>query len=405
MPRRRPEKPPHVPTLGAIWRLDSLTYVHTQSNIRFANTSDVEKFHKEFLDREIISPKIVEPALFNDVTYAPCKAPFQWQGLLKFISLKYDFYCPNLICQFYSTLRITLGDNPDLVADVDGKTITVTAKTLTAILGLCQGDIRGNFDNTFEDKTIWQQIGVPFHRLSYANSSNPSVTNLTLTQRVLQYIFCYVLLPRDSNHGVVKKDDIRLFHVLLNDVKFDWIHFFLIALRDGSRLHHLHFSVPIMLILLNSGVDFSRDIRVPVTKTCFIQETKFIRFVCQNEGEMPQQGVIEQTEGILESEAETKAIRSRSRAGPSNAGEGTSNAGEETSRATVREARRQRPKPRADETEPSWVWRILDAITCVRDDIRHLTIRVSRLEDSRYSRSYRGPRHSVSGGHRPANSL
>ncbi|VFQ77732.1 unnamed protein product [Cuscuta campestris] len=200
MPRRRPEKPPYVPTLGAIWRLDGLTYVHTPSNICFANTTDVEKFQKEFLDREIISPKIVEPTLFNDVTNAPCKAPFQRQG-----------------------------------------------------------------------------------------------------------------------------------------------------------------------------VDFSRDIRVPVKNTCFIQETKFIRVVCRNEGEMPQQGVIEQTEGILESEAETEAVRSRSRAGPSNAGEGTSNAGEETSRAAVREARRRRPKPRADETEPSWVRKILDAITCVRDDIRHLT--------------------------------
>ncbi|VFQ89735.1 unnamed protein product [Cuscuta campestris] len=120
---------------------------------------------------------------------------------------------------------------------------------------------------------------------------------------------------------------------------------------------------------------------------------------------MPQQGVIEQTEGILESEAETEAVRSRSRAGPSTAGEGTSNAGEETSRAAVREARRRSPKPRADETEPSWVRRILDALTCVRDNIRHLTDRVSRLEDPRFSRSYRGPRHSFFGGPRPANSL
>ncbi|VFQ96837.1 unnamed protein product [Cuscuta campestris] len=160
-----------------------------------------------------------------------------------------------------------------------------------------------------------------------------------------------------------------------------------------------------MLILLNSGVDFSRDIRVSVKKTCFIQETKFIRVVCRNEGEMPQQQVIEQTEGVLESEAETKAVRSCSRAGPTNAGEGTSNAGEETSRAAVREARHRCPKPRTDETEPSWVRRILDAITCVRDNIRHLTNRVSHLEDSHFSRSYRGPRHSFSRGPRPANSL
>ncbi|VFQ69011.1 unnamed protein product [Cuscuta campestris] len=360
-------------------------------------TQEQTKLPKEWRT-EIISPKIVEPTLFNDVTYAPCKAPFQHQGLLKFISLKYDFYCPNVIRQFYSTLRITLGDSPDLITHIDGKTFTVNAKTLTAILGLRQGEVRGNFDNTFEDKAIWKQLGIPFHRLSYANSSNPSVTNLTLTQRVLQYIFCYVLLPRDSNHGIVNKDDICLFHVLLNDVKFDWVHFFLIALRDGSRLHHLRFAVPIMLILLNSGVDFSRDIRVPVKKTCFIEETKFIRVVCRNEGEMPQRRVNEQEASIHESQAESEATRS-------NADEGPSNVGEETSRGAMREARRRRPKPRADEPEPSWVRRILDSITCVRNDIRHLSDRVSRLEDSRFSRSYRGPRHSFSGGPKPANSL
>ncbi|VFR02677.1 unnamed protein product [Cuscuta campestris] len=69
-----------------------------------------------------------------------------------------------------------------------------------------------------------------------------------------------------------------------------------------------------MLILLHSGVDFSRDIRVPVKKTCFIQELKFTRVVCQNEGEMPQRRVIEQEASVHESEAETEAVRSRSRA-------------------------------------------------------------------------------------------
>ncbi|VFQ89733.1 unnamed protein product [Cuscuta campestris] len=115
--------------------------------------------------------------------------------------------------------------------------------------------------------------------LKFRNSSNPSVINLTLIQRVQQYIFSYVLLPRDSNHGVVNKDDIRLFHVLLNNVKFDWVHFFVVALSDGTRFSHLRFAIPIMHILARSKVDFTRDTQVPVKKTCFITEAKFTRTV------------------------------------------------------------------------------------------------------------------------------
>ncbi|VFQ94936.1 unnamed protein product [Cuscuta campestris] len=307
----------------------------TQEYEMFRMKEDVEMFQKEFLEKEIIMLRIVELLLFHDATYAPCKVPFQRQSLLKFISLKYDFYFFNLICKIYLNLHITLGDSPILISHVDGKTIQVDAKTLTAILGLRQGGVCGNFDGTFVDKAIWQNLSVPFHRLSYANSSNPSVTNLTLTQQVLQYIFCDVLLPRDSSHGVVNKDDIHLLHVLLNDVKINCVNFFFVALRDGSRLHHLHFAVPIMLILLRCKVDFSRDIRVPVKKTCFIQEMKLTRFICGNDGEMPQPRAtaIEQDASIHESQAETEAMPSRTGEGPSNAGEGSSNVGEETSRS------------------------------------------------------------------------
>ncbi|VFR03250.1 unnamed protein product, partial [Cuscuta campestris] len=126
----------------------------------------------------------------------------------------------------------------------------------------------------------------PNHRdLKFRNSSNPSVINLTLIQRVQQYIFSYVLLPRDSNHGIVNKDDIRLFHVLLNDVKFDWVHFFIVALSDGTRFSHLRFAIPIMHILAHCKIDFTRDTQVPVKKTCFITEAKFSRIVYREEGD------------------------------------------------------------------------------------------------------------------------
>ncbi|VFQ68780.1 unnamed protein product [Cuscuta campestris] len=187
------------------WRKEGTKYFHIQTGLAFRTGASVERFHNNFLTKEIVSPKIVDKDLFKSATYAPSKSIFAQQKLLRFIHL--------------------------------------------------------------------------------TNSSNPSVINLTLIQRIQQYIFSYVLLPRDSNHGVVNKDDIRLFHVLLNDVKFDWVHFFVVALSDGTRFSHLRFAIPIMHILARSKVDFTRDTQVPVKKTCYITEAKFTRIVYREENE------------------------------------------------------------------------------------------------------------------------
>ncbi|VFQ70089.1 unnamed protein product [Cuscuta campestris] len=251
--------------------------------------------------------------------------------------------------------------------------------------GVSTREITENLDETFQDKKIWRLLGLDSRDLKFRNSSNPSVINLTLIQRVQPYIFSYVLLPRDSNHGVVNKDDIRLFHVLLNNVEFDWVHFFVVALSDGTRFSHLRFAIPIMHILARSKVDFTRDTQVPVKKTCFITEAKFLQIVYREEGDAaPNLDLIVAEEE--ESQSETQAESSQAGG----------------SRTTNRVTRQCKTRPREEAPEPSWVKRIFDTLTCIRDDVRQLNERMIRFE---HSRSYRGSRHSFSGGARPANSL
>ncbi|VFQ77234.1 unnamed protein product [Cuscuta campestris] len=277
------------------------------------------------------------------------------------------------------------GDSPSLISYVDGKTVFIGGAGLTSLFGLRRGEITENLDETFQDEAIWRQLGLDHRDLKFRNSSNPSVINLTLIQRVQQYIFSYVLLPRDSNHGVVNKDDIRLFHVLLNDVKFDWVHFFIVALSDGTRFSHLRFAIPIMHILAHCKIDFTWDTQVPVKKTCFITEAKFSRIVYREEGDAaPNLDLIVAEEEESQNETQVES----SRAGGS--------------RATERVTRQRKTRPREEAPEPSWVKRIFDTLTCIRDDVRQLNKRMTRFEQSR---SYRGSRHSFSGGARPANSL
>ncbi|VFQ58917.1 unnamed protein product [Cuscuta campestris] len=273
------------------------------------------------------------------------------------------------------------GDSPSLVSYVDGKSIEIDSAGLTSLFGLRRGEITENLDETFQDEAIWRQLGLDSRDLKFRNSSNPSVINLTLIQRVQQYIFSYVLLPRDSNHGIVNKDDIRLFHVLLNNVKFDWVHFFVVALSDGTRFSHLRFAIPIMHILARTKVDFTRDTQVPVKKTCFITEAKFTRTVYREVNE-------QNLELVIPDEVERETEAESSQAGGS--------------RTTERVTRQRMTRPREEAPEPSWVKRIFDTLTCIRDDVRQLNERMTRFE---HSRSYRGPRHSFSGGARPANSL
>ncbi|VFR01033.1 unnamed protein product [Cuscuta campestris] len=132
--------------------------------------------------------------------------------------------------------------------------------------------------------------------------------------------------------------------------------------------------------------DIPRDTQVPVKKTCFITEAKFSRIVYREEGDAaPNLDLIvakEEEESQNENQAES------SQAGGS--------------RATERVTRQRRTRPREEAPEPSWVKKIFDTLMCIRDDVRQLNERMTRLEQSR---SYRGPRHSFGGGARPANSL
>ncbi|VFQ94483.1 unnamed protein product [Cuscuta campestris] len=364
------------------WRREGSKYIHIQTGLAFNIGASAERFHNIFLTKEIVSPKIVNKDLFKSATYAPSKSLFSQQGLLRFIYLTYEFFSPNLIRQFYANLRTTKGDLPSLISYVDGKTVFIDGAGFTSLFGLRRGEITEKLDETFQDEAIWRQLGLDHRDHKFRNSSNPSVINLTLIQRVQQYIFSYVLLPRDSNHGVVNKDDIRLFHVLLNNVKFDWVHFFIVALSDGTRFSHLRFSIPIMHILAHCKIDFTRDTQVPVKKTCFITEAMFSRIVYREEGNAtPNLDLIVADEEESQNETQVES----SRAGGS--------------RATEHVTRERRTRPREEAPEPSWVKRIFDTLTCIRDDVRQLNERMTRFEQ------YRGPRHSFSGGARLANSL
>ncbi|VFQ66102.1 unnamed protein product [Cuscuta campestris] len=131
--------------------------------------------------------------------------------------------------------------------------------------------------------------------------------------------------------------------------------------------------------------NLTRDTQVPVKKACFITEAKFSQIVYREEGDAaPNLDLIVADEE--ESQNETQAESSHARG----------------SRATERVTRQRKTRPREEAPKPSWVKRIFDTLTCIRDDVRQLNERMTRFEQSR---SYRGPRHSFSGGARPANSL
>ncbi|VFQ94489.1 unnamed protein product [Cuscuta campestris] len=297
------------------WRREGSKYVHIQMGLAFNTGASVERFHNTFLMKEIVSPKIVNKDLFKSATYAPSKSLFLQQGLLRFIHLTYEFFCPNLIRQFYANLRTTKGGSPSLILC---KTVFIDGVGLTSLFGLRHGEINENLDETFQDEAIWRQLGLDHRDLKFRNSSNPSVINLTLIQRVQQYIFSYVLLPRD------------------------WVHFFIVALSDGTRFSHLRFAIPIMHILAHCKIDFTRDTQVPVKKTCFITEAKFSRIVYREEGDPAPNMDLIVAEEEEESQNETQAGGSR---------------------ATERVTRQRRTRPREEAPKPSWVKKIFDTLT------------------------------------------
>ncbi|VFQ73010.1 unnamed protein product [Cuscuta campestris] len=160
-----------------------------------------------------------------------------------------------------------------------------------------------------------------------------------------------------------------------------------LAFNTGASVERFH-NIFLTKDLFKSATyapNFTRA-QVPVKKTCFINEAKFSRIVYREEGDVaPNLDLI-----VAEEEEESQ---NENQAESSQAG---------GSRATERVTRQRRTRPREEAPEPSWVKKIFDTLTCIRDDVCQLNERMTRLEQSR---SYRGPRHSFGGGARPANSL
>ncbi|VFQ77862.1 unnamed protein product [Cuscuta campestris] len=141
------------------WRREGSKYIHIQTGLAFNTGALAERFHNIFLTKEIVSPKIVNKDLFKSATYAPSKSLFSQQGLFRFIHLTFEFFCPNLIRQFYANLRTTKGDSPSLISYVVGKTVFIDGAGLTSLFGLRRGEITENLDETFQDEAIWRQLG------------------------------------------------------------------------------------------------------------------------------------------------------------------------------------------------------------------------------------------------------
>ncbi|VFQ85618.1 unnamed protein product [Cuscuta campestris] len=162
----------------------------------------------------------------------------------------------------------------------------------------------------------------------------------------------------------------------------------LMAIEDGDTSKEVSDQEPSPNdpLTLNDVVCIVEDL-VPVKKTCFITEAMFSRIMYREEGDAaPNLDLIVAEEEEEESQNETQAESSQAGG----------------SRATERVTRQRSTRPREEAPEPSWVKKIFDTLTCIRDDVRQLNERMTRLEQSRF---YRGPRHSFGGGARPANSI
>lgn len=84
--------------------------------------------------------------------------------------------------------------------------------------------------------------------------------HLTVNDRMLHYIICYVLVPKDSNHSQISELEMQIIFAIKNNIRINWILTMMFHLRSHLSLStRLPYGRLISRILEQTDLEISRE--------------------------------------------------------------------------------------------------------------------------------------------------
>ncbi|XP_057445932.1 uncharacterized protein LOC130738046 [Lotus japonicus] len=186
----------------------------------FSFHSPMETNLNDFINLKLVEPKLMEPSFFSDEGFR-FQEHLQFQGLNTFVSLNAN-YLIELIKVFYCNLKLVDGD---LVTEVKGTPIRITPSDWLTVTGLRHEGV--TFSTTSEisnwkgyDRTI--AVKGMLKDPSVVPASKIMAGKLTVEDRMLHYVFAWILIPRGSNYAQLREEDVFVMWLMKQRLLINW---------------------------------------------------------------------------------------------------------------------------------------------------------------------------------------
>ncbi|XLS98371.1 hypothetical protein HN51_041106 [Arachis hypogaea] len=203
----------------------------------------VEKFEL----RAIVPPRYITADFIHDRHYNLVWNTLQTQHLTDFVQTKDDYY-PHLVRDVYSTLNYVVLETdeegeevmPLIEFDLGSRHYRVTLEQLAEQWNLVYHGAKFTGGITADEK--WGEYNrlVGLQSLQYEDPrmdvrSNISCSGLDNEQRILMYLFSYMLIPRKHNHGILFNEDILVLWAMVTGKEINLLYFMVHHMLEMKR--------------------------------------------------------------------------------------------------------------------------------------------------------------------------
>ncbi|XLT05841.1 hypothetical protein HN51_044590 [Arachis hypogaea] len=187
----------------------------------------LNNYVEKFKLRVVVPPRYIKANFIHGRNYNLVWNALQTQYLTDFIQTKDEYY-PHLVRAVYSTLNYVVPESdendeevmPLIEFDLESRHYRVTLEQLAEQWNLVYH--RKKFIGGIAVDEEWDEYDrlVGLQSLQYENPhmdarGNISCSGLDNEQRILMYLFSYVLIPRKHNHGILFNEDILVLWAMV----------------------------------------------------------------------------------------------------------------------------------------------------------------------------------------------
>ncbi|XLS67708.1 hypothetical protein HN51_018731 [Arachis hypogaea] len=272
----------------------------------------LKNYVEKFESRPIVPPRYIIAEFLQDRRFNLVLNALQTQHLVDFVQTRDEYY-PHLVRAVYSTLNYVVPEPdeegevmPLIEFDLGKQHYGVTLQELAEQWSL--GYHGAKFTGGIAADEQWGEYNrlVGLQSLQYENPhmdarGNISCSGLGIEQRILMYLFSYMLIPRKHNHGILFNEDILVLWAMVTGKEINWPYFMvhhMLEMKKGKSSVGLGYACHWAKIFKWLGIDLTEEKSIVLTNRqdrqteAINRQGEAIDSLCTNMGITNPRGII-----------------------------------------------------------------------------------------------------------------